>query len=371
MTDYFTATETGLMLASSVEQALARTGYQPGGDGSTLWPVLSEIGLAGVEITPDHGGSGGTLSDLAPSLTALGKRACVTPILSSVVAASWLIEAAGSADQKARWLPALASGEAAATLAHGEHAARGHLYFVETQATRTASGWELNGAKEVVADGGEADLFIVSARLSGGSAEADGLALFLVPADTPELKRRKFALYDGSLAAGLSFDALTLPEDALLGVAGEASPLIAQTHDRAIAALCAEAVGVMEGLFDLTLDYVRTREQFGQPIGRFQAIQHRMADMFTELELAKSMASYAVLAAGLEDGPARARAMSAAKFTIANAARMIGQSSLQLHGAIALTQEYAAGHYFKRLTRIERQFGDACYHLDRFAGLAA
>lgn len=371
MTDFFTPTETGQMLANSVEQALSRIGHQPGDTSSALWPLLSEIGLAGVEITPEHGGSGGTLADLAPSLTLLGKRACLTPALSSIVGATWLLQTGGNARQAEIWLPQLALGYVTAVLAHTEHAARGRLHWVETQAVRTANGWTLHGTKAIVADGGDAGLFIISARISGRPQHADGLALFLVPASTPDLSLRTFPLYDGSSAAELILDGVVVPDTAVLGTPGHAAQLIARATDRSIAALCAEAAGVMEGMFELTLDYVRTREQFGRPIGKFQAIQHRVADMFIELELARSMASYALLGASLADDIERVRAVSAAKYAIANTARMIGQSSVQFHGAIALTQEYAAGHYFKRLTRIERQFGTADYHLDRFAGLAA
>lgn len=375
MTGLYSPTETGQLLANSVAQAIERTGHVPGsgtrGDSARLWSTLAELGFAGIGVDPRHGGAGGQLADLAPALTLLGQKLCITPAITSMVCATWLIEAAGSARQAGDRLPALAEGALTAALAHTEHAARNHPHFVETRARRAADGWVLDGAKPIVPDGGTAGLFVVSARTSGTPAHADGISLFLVPAGAPGLGCRTVSLHDGSQAASLAFDGLTLPADALLASEGKAAPLIEAATDRAIAALCADAVGVMEGLFELTRDYLRTREQFGQPIGRFQALQHRMADLFIELELARSMAGYAIAAADLAEARQRASAISAAKHVIANAARKIGQDCVQLHGAIALTGEYAAGHYFKRLTLIERQFGGADYHLDRFAGLAA
>jgi alkylation response protein AidB-like acyl-CoA dehydrogenase len=371
----FTPSETGALLANSVSQAITQTGMMPGKHDAEasrrLWAALAGLGLPGIEIGTKHGGSGGALADLAPALSVLGKTLSPAPVLSSVVGASWLLSAAGSPDQADALLTRLSTGSLIAAVAHEEHAARGHPHFVETRAVHTPDGWTLDGAKHVVPDGGLAGLFIVSARSAGAAGDPEGLSLFLVPADTPGLTCRRFELYDGSGSADLSFTGMTLPATALLGPHGAAAPLLEAARDRCIAALCAEATGVMEGLFELTADYVRTREQFGQPIGKFQVIQHRMADMFIELQLAKSMAAFAIASAGLQDAAQRSRAVSAAKYAVSNAARMIGQSAVQLHGGIALTEEYAAGHYFKRLTRIERQFGNADHHLDRFAGLAA
>lgn len=371
----FSPTETGRMLADSVGQAIARTGAAPGrnsaGQIKATWTALAGLGMAGIAIDPRHGGAGGELADLAPALTLLGERLCVTPAISSIVCASWLIQRAASGGQAAAWLPALADGNLIAALAHSEQAARHNPHFVETTARKTAGGWVLHGAKQVVPDGAMAGLFIVSARTAGEAGDPAGLSPFLVPAGTEGLGRRTFALYDGSQAASLSLEGITLPADALLGSEGGAAPLLAEATDRAAAALCAETVGVMDGLFHLTRDYLRTREQFGQPIGRFQALQHRMADLFIELELARSMAGYAIAATTLAGSAQRTRAISAAKCFIAEAARRTGQDCVQMHGAIALTDEYAASHYFKRLTLLERQSGGAGYHLDRFAGLAA
>lgn len=270
MTGLYSPTETGQLLANSVAQAIERTGHVPGsgtrGDSARLWSTLAELGFAGIGVDPRHGGAGGQLADLAPALTLLGQKLCITPAITSMVCATWLIEAAGSARQAGDRLPALAEGALTAALAHTEHAARNHPHFVETRARRAADGWVLDGAKPIVPDGGTAGLFVVSARTSGTPAHADGISLFLVPAGAPGLACRTVSLYDGSQAASTAFDGLTLSADALLASEGKAAPLIEMATDRAIAALCAEAVGVMDGLFELTRDYLRTREQFGQPI---------------------------------------------------------------------------------------------------------
>jgi len=372
MTDMFTPTETGRLLADSVGQALARRIPAPGKFDSraagSLWQDLAGLGLAGLELDPGHGGSGGTLADLSPALFALGRSLAVTPLVSTMITSA-LIEALGTPDQKQAWLPAMAEKGIVGAVAYEEEAGHSLSHFVETRARRVEAGWQLDGAKHVVADGGHASVFIVSARTSGEPLCMQGLSLFLVPAGTPGLKLRTFPLFDGCQAADMSLDGLPLPDDALLGREGEGFTPLEHALDRAAAMVCAEAVGVMDGLFELTLRHVRTREQFGQPIGKFQAIQHGMAELFIELELAKSMAGYAIASADNADSAGRRNAISAAKHVISNAARMIGQSAIQFHGAIALTDDYAAGHYFKRLTRIERQFGNASYHLDRFAGL--
>lgn len=374
MTDIFTPSQTGTLLATSVEQIIARNGCLPGRNSPEitrqLWRDIAEAGLYGIELAPEYGGAGGTPEDIAPAQTVLGNRLCTTPLVSALAAAG-LIEALGSQQQKADWLENIAQGTCLAVIAHEEQAARGHPHFVETRAERSGTGWILNGEKPVIADGGDADLFIVSARLSDGPSCRNGIALFLIPAATSGLRRRKHVLYDGCHAADLSLEGLHLPDGARLGPAGGAADGLEAALDHATALLTAEAVGVMDGLFALTLDYVRTREQFGQPIGRFQVIQHRMADLHIELQQARSMACHAIAAARIEDAEQRRKAVSAAKYVISTAARTVGQGCVQMHGGIALTDEYAAGHYFKRLTRIERQLGTASYHLDRFAGLAA
>lgn len=333
----------------------------------TLWSELASLGLTGVEIAEAYGGSGGGFADLAAVLEPFGAALVNAPFIASTVMATDLLRIAGTDSQKAAELPRLASGERIATVAHTERRARDRLAWVEMQAVRQNDGWRLDGAKAVVMAGDAAGLFLVSARISGAADDETGLGLFLVPADAPHLGIRPYPLYDGSGAADLTLDGVVVADEARIG--GDALPLIARAWDRAAAAVCVEAAGAMTALRDLTLDYIKTREQFGQPIGRFQALQHRMADLHMAVELARSMALLAVSAIDDPAPVSRSRRVSAAKNAISAACREVGQSAVQLHGGIALTEEYAAGRYFKRLTMIERLFGDADHHLRRYAAL--
>lgn len=332
-----------------------------------LWSELAGLGVLGAEIDEAHGGSGGGFADLAAALEPCGAALVNEPLVASVVLAGGLLQAAGTPAQKDRWLTAVAGGDVIAAVAHSERRARDSLAWVETAAERRGDGWLLNGAKAVVMGGDAADLFIVSARTTGAPGDAHGISLFLVPADTPGLRVRGYPVYDGAGAADLTLDDVVVADDALLGAEGRGLPLIEQAWDRGAAAVCVEAVAAMTALRELTLDYIRTREQFGQPIGRFQALQHRAVDMHMSVELARSMALLAVSAVDETDAAVRSRQISAAKHAISVACRDVGQSAVQLHGGIALTDEYAAGHYFKRLTMIERLFGDADHHLQRYA----
>ena len=227
-------------------------------------------------------------------------------------------------------------------------------------------GYRLSGMKSVVFGAPTADRFVVSARTAGGSRDADGITLFLVDKEAAGLSVRGYPTADGLRAGELTLDGA--PGD-VLGEVDGGLPTVEAVVDRAIAAVSAEAVGLMGALNDMTLEYLKTREQFGQPIGRFQVLQHRMVDMFIAHEEAKSMAMMAAMRIDEEDADARKKAMSAAKVQIGKSARFVGQQSIQLHGGIGMTDEYAAGHYFKRLTMIDRSFGDNDYHLRRYAAL--
>lgn len=374
----FAPTETQRMIADAVSALLAdrhdfetrRRRIRAGATHSeSLWAELADQGVLGAEIDEAHGGAGGALADLLAVMEPCGSALVNEPLVASLVLSAGLIQKAGSESQKAAFLPGLASGACKAAVAHGERRARDHLDWVEAAAVRTEGGWRLNGAKQVVQGADVADLLIVSARASGLPDDGAGVSLFLMPADQAGLSRRAYPVYDGSGAADLTLDGVVLPDEALLGEEGRGLPLIHWAWDRAAAAVCVEAVGAMQALRDLTLDYIKTRKQFGQPIGRFQVLQHRMADLHMSVELSRSMALLAVSAAGEEDADKRARGLSAAKVAIAAACRDVGQSAVQLHGGVALTEEYAAGHYFKRLTLIERQFGDRAHHLSRYAAL--
>ncbi|QRN93660.1 acyl-CoA dehydrogenase family protein [Archangium violaceum] len=336
-----------------------------------LWATFAEMGLLGVELPEQHGGIGGTFQDLAIVLEAFGRGMVVEPFLPTVVLGAGLIRAAGSEAQKSSVLPRVAEGALFLAFAHGEPRSRYSLTHVATTARRDAEGYTLNGAKAVVLGGDCADLLLVSARTAGKADDRDGLSLFLVERGAPGLRIRGYPNVDGTRAAEVALEGVRVPHSALLGGEGGAFPFIQQAIDRGIAALCAEAVGNMQALNELTLDYLKTRIQFGVPIGSFQVLQHHMVDMFIAHEQARSMAILAADRADSADAQARTKAISAAKVQIGRSGRFIGQQAIQLHGGIGTTLEYSAGHYFKRLTTIDRTFGDADFHLTRFATVDA
>lgn len=247
--------------------------------------------------------------------------------------------------------------------AHQERQARHDLHDVATTARRDGAEWVLDGAKGVVLAGDSADRIIVSARTAGARRDREGISLFLLDPATPGVTRRGYATQDGLRAAELVLEGARVPADALLGHEGQALPLIELVVDEANAALCAEALGAMDVLRDLTVDYLKQRQQFGQAIGNFQALQHRAADMLVATEQARSMAMYAAMMVQSGDAAARRTALSAAKALVAKLADQLGKDAIQLHGGIAMTEEYKAGHYFKRLTMLGTIFGDVDHHL--------
>jgi len=289
------------------------------------------------------------------------------PYLASVILGGGIVAAVGSAAQKKAILPALAEGKLMLAFAHGEPQSRYALADVATRAERDGNGYVLRGKKAVILHGDSADQLVVSARSAGSSRDKTGISLFLVNAKAKGVAIRGYPTVDGQRAAEIALDEVRVGADALLGAPGEAYGAIEHAVDRAIAALCAEAVGIMEVLNATTLEYLKTRKQFGVPIGSFQVLQHRMADMMLEHEQAKSMAILAALSADGTDAGERRRVISAAKVQIGKSGRFIGQQAIQLHGGIGMTDEYIAGHYFKRLTMIAQSFGDEDHHLERFA----
>ncbi len=258
--------------------------------------------------------------------------------------------------------------------AHVERQARYDLADVAATARRDGGGYILDGAKSLVLHGDSADKFVVSARLAGGKRERDGIGLFLIDAASPGLSRRGYATVDGMRAAELTLSGARVDAEAVIGAPGAAFPLIEQVADLAMAALAAESVGAMTAMQDLTVDYMKTRKQFGTAIGGFQALQHRAADMLIALEQARSMAMLATMMAAEDDVGERRQAISAAKVQIGRSGRFIGQQAIQIHGGIGMTMEHSVGHYFKRVTMIDTLFGDADYHLGLLAesgGLSA
>jgi alkylation response protein AidB-like acyl-CoA dehydrogenase len=334
-----------------------------------IWATFAELGLLGVEIAEEYGGIGGDFQDLAIVLDALGRGLVVEPFIPTVVLGAGLISAAGTPEQKETILPKVAEGQAFLALAHGEPKSRYTLAHVETKAVRSDDGYILTGAKSVVLGGDCADIFIVSARTSGPTTDTNGISLFLVERGSPGVEIRAYPNVDGTRAAEVTFEGVRVKAGELLGPEGGAYPLIEQAVDRGIAAVCAEAIGVMAALNDITLDFLKTRTQFGVPIGSFQVLQHRMVDLVVAQEQATSLAILAADRANAADAKDRARAVSAAKVLVGRNGRLVGQDAIQMHGGIGITKEYTAGHYFKRLTMIDRSFGDTDYHLARFATL--
>jgi pimeloyl-CoA dehydrogenase small subunit len=339
----------------------------PQGFSQDLWSRYAEIGLLGLPFPESEGGFGGTAVETMIVMENFGRGLVLEPYLATVVLGGGIVNAAGTAAQKKAILPAIAEGKLMLAFAHGERQSRYALADVETRAAKDGKGYVLSGAKGVVLHGESADRLVVSARTGGGPRERKGITLFLVDAKAKGVERRGYPTIDGLRGAEIKLDKVSVGADAVLGTVDDGYGVIEQAVDRAIAALVAEGVGIMETLNTLTLDYLKTRKQFGVPIGSFQALQHRMAEMVVEYEQSKSMSLLAALSAELADAKERRRVISGAKAQVGRSGEFIGQSSIQLHGGMGMTDEYQAGHYFKRLTMIDQTFGDVDHHLDRFA----
>jgi alkylation response protein AidB-like acyl-CoA dehydrogenase len=324
-----------------------------------VWKTFAELGLLGIGIAEEHGGIGGDAVDMLVVMEALGTGLVVEPYLATVVLGAGLVRDAGSAAQKEEILPAVAGGEMHLALAHYEPGERFELDRVATTARRTPNGFVLNGAKTAVLNGEAADKLIVSA----------GQSLFLVDAKAPGLTRRGYANRDGQRAADVTLADVAVDRSALVGEEGAGAAILERAIDRAIAALCAEAVGCMDALNAQTLEYLKTRKQFGVAIGTFQVLKHRMADMFIAAAEARSMACLAAIRADTADAAVRRPAIAAAKALIGKSARVVGQQAVQLHGGMGVVDELIVSHYFKRLTAINATFGDAAHHLARFSDM--
>ena len=325
------------------------------------WKTFADLGILALPFPEDFGGLNGNAVDTMLVMEMLGRGLALEPYVSSVVLCGGMIRDAGSQAQKKTLLPAIAGGEMMLALAHHEAGGRYALDRVATTATANGNGWQLDGAKAVVLGAPSADKFLVSAR------DGQGLSLFLVDAGAPGLTLRGYPTQDGARAADIKMAGVQIGPDALVGAAGDALASIERGIDYANAALCAEAVGIMSALNEITLEYLKTRKQFGQPIGKFQALQHRMADMVIATEQARSMATLAAVRADSADAAARSRAVAAAKAYVTQSARLVGQQAVQLHGGMGVVDELNVAHYFKRLTMIGLTFGDADYHLGKFS----
>ncbi|KNZ33767.1 MAG: acyl-CoA dehydrogenase [Methylibium sp. NZG] len=327
-----------------------------GGATRAVYGELAELGLTGLAVPEAHGGMGFGAVEAMVVMEELGRGLVNAPYANGALVVPTLLSAAPAALQAA-WLPKIASADALVVLAHQERKARYRLHHVTTRAAAAAGGHALTGTKSVVPAGDEADAFIVPARLSGADGNAAGIGLFLVERAAKGVTVRGYPTQDGARAAEL-----TLSSTPATLITTDGGALLEQAADAAIAALCAEAVGVMDKLVAITVEYMNTRKQFGATLASFQALRHRIADVKMNLELARSMSYFATMKLG--DPPAaRRRALSQAKVQLGQSMRFVGQQCIQLHGGIGVTDEYIASHYFKRLTVMEMSFGDTMHHL--------
>jgi pimeloyl-CoA dehydrogenase small subunit len=342
---------------------------EPDGWSRELWAQYAELGLLGLPFPEAHGGFGGGPVETMIVMEAFGRGLILEPYLATVTLGGGLIRRAGSPAQQSALLPEIAAGRLKLAFAHVERSSRYNLADVGVTAKREGAGWLLDGEKSVVLHGDCADKLLVTARTGGARRDRDGIGLFLVDAHAPGVTRRSYPTQDGLRAAEVTF-AGARAED-VLGDPSGALPAVERVVDETIAALCSEAVGVMTVMHETTVDYMKTRKQFGRAIGEFQVLQHRAVDMFVALEQARSMAMYATVMSEAADAAERRRAMSAAKVQIGRSGKQIGQEAVQLHGGIAMTMEYKVGHYFKRMTMIDMLFGDADWHLAAVAELGS
>ena len=340
---------------------------EPDGWSQAVWSQYTELGLLGLPFEEKLGGFGGGPVETMIVMEAFGRGLVLEPYFATVILGGGLIRRAGNETQRAALIPEIAQGKLKLAFAHVERQSRWNLADVDVAARRDGDGWGLHGAKGVVLHGDVADKLLVTARVSGARQDRNGIGLFLVDATAPGVTRRGYPTQDGLRAAEISFAGARA--EAALGEPEGALPVVERVVDEAIAALCAESVGVMTAMQDLTLEYLKTRQQFGRPIGQFQALQHRAVDMLTEVEQARSMAMFATVMAVEPDPLERRRAISAAKVQIGRSGRHVGQEAIQLHGGIGMTMEYKVGHYFKRMTMIDQMFGDADRHLAILARL--
>ena len=369
----FDLTEDQRLLKESVDRLIAdqysfaqRKGYATEAPGwsAKMWAQFAEMGLLGLPFEETLGGFGGGPVETMIVMETFGRGLVLEPFFATIILGGGLLRRAGSAALQGALIPQVTAGKLKLAFAHVERQSRYNLADVTTTAKRQGSAYVLDGAKSVVLHGDCADKIFVTARISGERRDRDGVGLFLVDASSPGVTRRGYPTQDGLRAA----------EIVLVGVRADAvsenaMPAIEHVIDEAIAALCAEAVGTMQVMHDTTLDYMKTRKQFGRAIGSFQVLQHRSVDMLVALEGARSMAMFAAVMASEENPIERRKSISAAKVQIGRSGKHVGQESIQLHGGIGMTQEYSVGHFFKRMTMIEQQYGTADDHLAILARL--
>ncbi len=371
----FSLNEMQLMLADSIEKFIANdydfdtrqkyaaseTGYS-----ADVWRTFAELGWTAVPFSEEDGGFGGTPIDTMVVMERFGAGLIVEPYLANVILAGGVLKRAASAEQRERWLAPVIAGELQATLAFVEPQARYDIADVATTANEDDGGWVISGRKGFVLNGRNAALLIVPARTSGDRSDTSGITLFVVDASAAGVSIDDYPTVDGHQAAEVTLTDVRVDVDAVLGEIGGGFAALDATIDEATLAVCAEAVGIMQIMKDKTLEYSKSRVQFGVPIGSFQALQHRMVDMLTDCEQSRSLLMWATMVntAGEDDAK---RAVSAIKYKIGTTGRKVGEEAVQLHGGMGVTWELDIAHYFKRLVAIGQMFGNADWHLDKLA----
>ncbi|MEJ1970274.1 MAG: acyl-CoA dehydrogenase family protein [Rhizomicrobium sp.] len=374
----FSYTEEQTLLRNSVSKYLADnykfeswrkfTRSEAGRD-PVHWKQFAELGLLAAALPEEYGGLGGGPVDSAVIMEEFGKALVVEPFVPTVVIGGGFFKHGGNAAQKTEWLGKIATGETMLAFAFAEPKGRYNLADLSTTAKKQGGSYVLNGQKAVVLGAPWADHLIVTARTAGGQRDKSGVSVFLVDKKSKGITTRDYPTVDSLRASEITFENVEVPATQLIGEADNGLPLVERVVDEGIAAICAEATGCMKVLVDATVEYSKTRKQFGVPIGKFQVLQHRMVDMFVQYEQSVSITLMVTLK--LEETEAeRAKAASAAKVTVGKAGRYVGQQAIQIHGGIGMTDELDVGHYFKRLTLIDTLFGSTDHHLKRFAALS-
>ena len=369
----FTFSEEQQMLLETTRRFIAKdlgfaarrhsAAHSADGFSRAAWQGFADLGLLALQVPEQDGGLGGSPIDTMLVMGALGEGLVLEPYLASAVLATRTIAALGNADQRVALLPALAAGQAIAVLAHDEASTRFDRQAVATRAQPNDDGYVLNGHKSVIVHGPSADTLLVTARLT----DSEELAVFVVPRNAAGLQQIAYTTVDGVRTGDIRLEQVQVPAHALLDGAADASAALEEALDIGLAALCAEAVGALDRVLAATVEYTRTRKQFGVPISTFQALQHRMADMVLHIEQARSMSYLAAVRCQDRDPAARGAALSATKVVVGQACRFVGQQAVQLHGGMGVSDELDVSHYFKRLMAIELQFGSTDWHLERYA----
>jgi pimeloyl-CoA dehydrogenase small subunit len=334
------------------------------------WAKFAELGWLGMAFSEADGGFGGGAIETMIAMEAFGSGLVLEPYLPTVVMGGGLLAAGGSAAQKESLLAPMIAGEKQFAVAYVEKQARFNLADVAVSAKKDGAGYAISGHKGVVYNAASADTIFVTARTSGGQRDEKGITVFAVDAKAQGISRRDYPTQDALRAAELTFDNVKVGADSVVGKVDDGYALFEGVVDRAIVALCAEAVGCMDAINKATLEYIKTRKQFGVPIGKFQVLQHRMVDCFTNAQEARSMTLMAALKIDDADATVRKKAASGAKVQIGKSGKFCGQSAVQMHGGMGVTDELSVSHYFKRLTMIETLFGNQQHHLSRYANLS-